>query len=140
MSLVVVSVGEAIATPLPASGEYVNIGACMLVSLAVTFSIAAIELVNTAESLVLEGTNTLLIPGWASELGAIEERIGKLELSLVVGPGVGVIYEVDRIVSGSPVASGLPSGSKKVMAGMIDVKIVCWIGSTTSAVSALTGC
>lgn len=34
---------------------------------------------------------------------------------------------------------GCPSGSWKVMPGLIDVKTVCWIGSTTSAVSARTG-
>lgn len=111
--------------PLSASGEYVNIGLCELVSLAVPFSTAAMELVGAGSSPALEEEITLLAAGVILEIGATDEGRGVLEASLVVGAGVGVMNDVDSTVSGSPVARGLPSGFKNVMAGTMEVKIVC---------------
>ena len=58
----------------------------------------------------------------------------------MVGKGDGVIKEVEKTVCGSCVTSGSPSGLTNVIAGAIEVKTVCWIGSTMIAVSAPAIC
>jgi hypothetical protein len=119
-------------------GEYVNMGTCWLVALVVLFSTAAIVLDNTAETIPLEeGVATL----WIADVSGVdiaEGLVNMLELSSIVGVGVDIMYEVDKMVSGSPVTSGVPSGLTKVTAGAIEVNIVCWMGSTMIAVSAST--
>lgn len=122
VSLVGIAVGEADTRELSSSGEYVNCGTCMLVSLAVVFSTAAIEVLRSAEMIVLEAIKVLLSAGFASRL---DDGVGEgdaLELCLGAGVGVGVMKAVDRIVSGSPVAMSSPSGFWNVIAGNTDVK------------------
>lgn len=84
--------GEANDAPVSSSlGEYVNIGACWLVSLAVPSSTAPFELDDVIESLLLEATIVLLSTGVAFGLAVIEAVSAVLELSSVVGAGVGVM-------------------------------------------------
>lgn len=125
---------------LPSSGEYVNMGACRLVSLVVPFLTTAIELVAATAGALLEGNTVLLSAGLASGLGVADGVGDALELSCRSGLGVGVMNDVETTVCGSSVASGSPFVSWNVIAGSIDVKTDCWIGSTTTAVSALTDC
>jgi hypothetical protein len=56
------------------------------------------------------------------------------------GAGVGVKYDVIRTVSAGWEAIGFPSGFRNVIGGFTRVMTVFWIGSMTSAVSALTRC
>ena len=120
------------------AGEYVNIGTLRLVSLAVPFSTAAIELVVVAEALSLKATGALLRTGVGVGTDTSEDSGAILETFDGVGATVGVIYEVDRMVCGSSVARGSPSGLRNVMAGTVCVKTVCCMGSMTKAVSAST--
>jgi hypothetical protein len=118
----------------------VNIGICWLVSLAVTFSTTPTEVDNAVDSNADEVGTLMLSVGVDFRLGATEDVATALEISSVVEKDGGVIYEVEKRVCGSCVTSGSPSGLTKVIAGAIDVKIVCWIGSTMMAVSASATC
>ncbi len=118
------------------TGEYVNIGPLLLVSSLVPFSLAATEVVTTAEGLPDDGVGGSLSTG--VDLGLegcdVETRV----LASVVGGAVGVIREVDNIVRSSSVITGSPLVLWKVTPGMISVNTVSLIGSTTRAVSART--
>lgn len=82
------SVGDASGVPVSSpSGEYVNIGTSRLVALAVAFSTAAIELDKASELILL----VLLLAGVGAWLGVIEVVGVVLELSSVVGAGLGVM-------------------------------------------------
>lgn len=97
-------VGEARGEEVSSSmGEYVNMGTCWLVSLAVPFS-TILTVLETIDA--------------AGDVGSA------LEVSSVVGFGEGVMKEVENRVCGSWVASGSPSGLTKVIAGAIELKIV----------------
>lgn len=86
------TVDEAGGAPVvSSSGEYVNIGARWLVSLAVPFSITATELDTAAGILSLECGIVLLSVGVAFGLGVMEGVGVAVELSSVVGAGVGVM-------------------------------------------------
>jgi hypothetical protein len=103
----------------------VNIGTCWLVALVVLFSTAATVLDKTAETISpVEG---VALPSIVDVLGVgVAVGLGNpLKLCSVVGARVGVIYEVDKRVAGSPVTRGVPSGFTNVTAGAIDVNIVC---------------
>lgn len=117
-----------------------NSGICRLVSLAVLLSTAPTELDRIPVLMADEiGTLTLSV-GVGSGLCVTEVVATALELSSVLGKADGVIYEVEKTVCGSCVTSGFPSGRTKVIAGAIEVKMVCWIGSTIIAVSASAIC
>ena len=73
------------------SGEYVNIGARWLVSLAVPFSTAATELDTVDGMLSLESGTVLLSVGVAFGLGVNAGVRVDWELSSVAGAGVGVM-------------------------------------------------
>jgi hypothetical protein len=105
-------------------GEYVNLGYCRLVSLAVLFSTAFTEL-DSAEEATEEGVGIGLLSAVFCLGSNVLADVGTaLEASSVVGFGEGVMKDVEKTVCGSWVTSGSPSGLTKVMAGAIDVKIV----------------
>jgi hypothetical protein len=73
-------------------GEYVNIGTSLLVSLAVLFSTAATLLDKTVETISFVEGVALLPTVDVSGVGVTEGFLGSaLELSFVVGAGVGVM-------------------------------------------------
>jgi hypothetical protein len=93
---------------------------------------------NATDAAALEIGVGLLLIGVGSGLGVTEGVCITLELSSVVGAGGDFMKEVENTVCGSSVMSGSPSGRTNVIAGIIDVRTVCCMGSTISAVFAAT--
>ena len=113
-----------------------------LVELSCPFTIDACELLGSCETLPLEVDGLWLLEDSDTGVDVCEGVRTRPELCWledgVADPRVGVMKEVKRMVSALCVANGLPLRSENVTAGMICVKTVNCIGSTTTAVFALT--
>ena len=124
-TLVAGEVGEARGGEVSSSmGEYVNMGTCWLVSLAVPFSTTPTVLETADEATAEEVGIGLLSARVCSGFDEVGDVGSALEASSVMGFGEGVMKEVENKVCGSWVASGSPSGLTKVIAGAIELKIV----------------
>lgn len=128
---------EARDVEVSSSGEYVNLGICRLVTLAVLL-LTASTLLDEANDATEEEVGTGLLSADDGPGLDVGVEVGVVLDSFVVGLGGGVMNDVDKTVCGFCVASGEPSGLTKVMAGAIDVNIVSLMGSTIRAVSACT--
>lgn len=115
-------VREASDVELSSMGEYVNLGICRLVALAVLF-LTTSTLLDAASEAAAEEVGMGLF--WADVRPGSDVDVGVVvEDSFVVGFGGGVMNDVEKTVCGFCVTSGEPSGLTKVMAGAIDVNIV----------------